>query len=117
MTIKVVNLLNSPCLLASEKGVSLSEEIKINLAKYNKVKVDFSGYKFISSTFLNNAFGQLCIELSMSKEEFNENIFIIGLDEDDEDEIELTIENAQMKRKLIDKDIDFKELSKTMIPA
>ncbi len=116
-TIKVVKLLESPCLLAPEKGELLFEKIKNELKKSEKIILDFSEYQFISSTFLNRAFGQLCIDLCLSIKDFRNKIEIRNLDEDDLDEVELTLHNAQMKRKLIDKNIDFKKLSESMLPA
>jgi hypothetical protein len=105
MTIKVIDIIGNPCLLAPEKGDMIASAIQGALKEAKFVRVDFTGYKFISSAFLNHAFGQLCIDLSWTPEAFSKNIEIVGLDEDDAEEVLLAIDNAQIRIQLLSKGI------------
>jgi hypothetical protein len=102
-TIRVVDFLGTPCLLASEKGTILASELKRLLQQYKEVTVDFTGYEFLSSAFLNRAFGQLSIDLNLDPGRFHERVHILGLQEDDLDEVRLSIDNADTRRLLISK--------------
>jgi cytochrome b involved in lipid metabolism len=107
--INVIDLLNSPVLLAAEKGELLYEEIKKHSKSKVKVPVNFKGYKFLSSTFLNNAFGQLCIDLNLDEKSFFEKVKVVGLNEDDTDDLNMVISNAQFRKKLIEDKINVQE--------
>lgn len=106
--IKVVEILNSPVLLASDKGDKLYKLIKKTLGAkpFKEITLDFDGAKFLSSTFLNHAFGQLCIDLKISEKQFFSKIKFVNLDEDDFDEVKLCVLNAQMRRDIIKKGHD-----------
>jgi hypothetical protein len=104
-TIKVIDIVGSPCLLASEKGDIVASTIQGALKTTSFVEIDFAGYKFLSSAFLNHAFGQLCIDLNWTSDAFKKNIRIIGLDEDDMQDVELAIENAQTRIQLLKRGI------------
>src|SRR5690349_3104989 len=100
-TVQVIALLNGdPVLLAPDKGTRVKDEVKAQLEAGNKVVLDFTGYKFISSTFLNHLFGQLILEMSMSAEALREKVEILGLSEDDREDVELTLYNAQQRQDL-----------------
>jgi len=100
-TIRVVDYLGTPCLLAPEKGETLAAELKIELQAQNHIQVDFSGYEFLSSAFLNHAFGQLCIDLNWDTKTFRQRVLITNMEEDDLEDLELAIDNAQTRRGLI----------------
>lgn len=108
---KVVEILNSPVLLASDKGDKLYRHIKkaIGAKPFKEITLDFLGAKFLSSTFLNHAFGQLCIDLKISEKQFFNKIKFVNLDEDDLDEIKLCVLNAQMRRDIIKRGYDEKK--------
>jgi hypothetical protein len=113
----VVKLLETPCLLALEKGKLLEGEIRKALASAKSVSVDFTDYEFLSSAFLNHAFGQLCIDLDWDVDMFRHKVRIVGLDEDDAGELALAIDNAQTRRSLIKRGINPKEYYASLIPA
>lgn len=107
----VVDLLKSPVLLSAEKGELLFEAIKKALKSKTKGKVviNFEGYRFMSSTFLNNAFGQLCIDLNFSEKNIKDKLEISGLNSDDEDDLELAVSNAQLRKRLIEDNVNVQE--------
>ena len=117
-TIKVIKLFDNPVLLAPEKGEELCKKIKAGLKKFDTVKVDFSGYEFLSSAFLNRAFGQLCIDLDLGAEAFDKKVKILNMTEDDTDDLALAIDNAQFRRKLIKQGVtDIGEYFASRLPA
>jgi|GEM_PF-2226138 hypothetical protein len=104
MKLKVVDLAGSPVLLASEKGDRLYLILEQKLSDTGeKIELDFEGYKFISSTFLNHALGQLCIDKNLNEEQFFNKISILNLSEDELDEVKLCVANAQMRRAIREK--------------
>jgi hypothetical protein len=113
----VVGLIGNPCLLASEKGDQLANELKRVLQARQFVEVDFSGYEFLSSAFLNHAFGRVTVDLSLDTRTFNELIKIKGLDEDDMDEVQLAVANAQTRRTLLNNGVNPDEYYATHLPA
>lgn len=82
-------------------GRPLASEIKKHLQSQHRVNVDFGGYEFLSSAFLNHAFGQICIDLNWDAETFRQHISIANMDEDNLEELQLAIDNAQTRRVLI----------------
>lgn len=117
-TIRVTRLFDNPVLLAPEKGEELCKKIRAGLKKFDTVKVDFAGYEFLSSAFLNRAFGQLCIDLDMSMQEFEKKVEILNLNEDDTEDLALAIDNAQFRRKLIKQGVtDIGEYFASRLPA
>jgi hypothetical protein len=115
--LRVLNIVDSPVLLASEKGEILKLAIIEALENSPFVIVDFLGYQFISSTFFNYAFAALCIDKEWSKVKFDEHIQIQGLSEDDADELELCLFNVQQRRKLLESNVNTEEFYATRIPA
>ena len=116
-TLKVVDLLETPCLLAPEKGVTLLSIIVKALKSSPGITVDFDGYEFLSSAFLNHVFGQICIDEGWNVEKFHKTIKIKGLDEDDVDEVELAIDNAQTRRSLLKQGINPEQYYSSRLPA
>jgi len=97
----VTEFLSTNQLLSSEKGKKLSEKI-IELLKLNEnVEVDFYGYLSIGSSFINRAFGDTCIALNFSPNDFKEKIVLKNIDEDDVDDIMLSVYNAVNKLQLL----------------
>ena len=113
-TIKIVEILGNPVLLAPDKGERIRKEIE---EATTPVAVDFDGYKFISSTFLNHAFGQLCINMQWSGKVFFEKVIITNLQEDDYDELLLAIDNAEARLEMMRKGINPKDFFATHLPA
>lgn len=97
----VVDFLGTPQLIAHENGTALASEIKKQLQTQHRVNVDFGGYEFLSSAFLNHSFGQICIDLNWDAETFRQHISITNMDEDNLEELQLAIDNAQTRRVLI----------------
>ena len=116
-SIKVVELLSTPCLLAPEKGTSLLSEIQNSIKSSPSVVVDFTGYEFLSSAFLNHAFGQICIDQGWDTDKFHKKVKTKGLDEDDVDELELAIDNVQTRRSLIKQGINPEQYYASRLPA
>ncbi len=103
-TINVVSLLGTTGLLSSVKGEHLLNKILEYLDDSgNKVVIDFAGYEFFSSTFLNHSFGELVIRKNWSLQDFKSNLEIVNLSEDDYSDMELSIFNAIQRKKMIDK--------------
>lgn len=109
---KIVEILDSPVLLASEKGDKLYRLLKkaIGTKPFKEITLDFEGYRFLSSTFLNHSFGQLCIDLKLSEKQFFNKIRFNNIDEDDLDEVKLCVLNAQMRRDILRKGHDEKKI-------
>lgn len=116
-TIPVVDTLGTPCLLASEKGTLLGEEIKQILQTQPAVRVDFTGYEFLSTAFLNHALGQLCIDLNWDAKTFHDNVHIANMGEDDLEDLELAIDNAQTRRGLLLRGVDPDQYYSSRLPA
>lgn len=115
--IKIIDLVESPVLLSPDKGLILLNEIKSQLNKSKKVVIDFAGYKFFSSSFLNNSFGQLCMDMNMTEKDFFNKISFSGLNEDEIDEIKLSVHNAQTRRKLLKENVNIDDFYKNLMPA
>ncbi|MFA5834639.1 MAG: STAS-like domain-containing protein [Bacteroidota bacterium] len=116
-TIKVVSLVGNPCLLSPDKGTSLYQSINDGLQEASPVVVDFAGYEFLSSTFLNHSFGQLCIDNDWDDTAFKEKVSIVGMEEDDVDEVAITVHNAQLRRTLKLQHISPAEYYSQRLPA
>jgi len=100
-TIKVCDLLGTENLLSPNKGKVLKEEILRILSLQETVVLDFTGYKYIASSFINESIGNLCIQNHWSKKTLLKKVNWINLSEDDEIDILIAIENAQTKIYLI----------------
>jgi len=116
-TIKILDITENPCLLAPEKAVKVAEKIKKYLQNGETVQVDFSGYEFLSSSFLNRAIGQIIIDMDLDKKNFKYSVKIAGLQDDDVDDIYLAIDNADLRRKLLKKGVSPEEYYTSHIPA
>ncbi len=99
--INVVNVLGTSNLLTSERGTYLRKIIESVISNSSQVNLDFSGYEFISSSFINSAFGDLCLELDWSVSDFYKKINLSSIEEDDKNDIELSIFNAKRRNELI----------------
>lgn len=116
-TIKVVSLVGNPCLLSPDKGTILLKAINEVVKNENSVVTDFTGYEFLSSTFLNHSFGQLCIDNDWDDAILKKKVIITGMEEDDLDEVALTIHNAQVRRNLLHQNISPEQYYSERIPA
>ena len=117
-TIKVVDILSTPVFLSPDKGVKVREIIERALGIITPgVTIDFAGYEFISSTFLNHAFGQLCIDHEWSTQDFESKVHVINLHEDDVDELQLALDNAQSRRELSKNGINPEQFFAAHLPA
>lgn len=105
-TINVCEFLGTVNLLAPNKGQELKNKITLLLCSKQTVTLDFSGYKYLASSFLNEAIGRLIIENQWNSAAFKEKVKWINISEDDEVDIELSIENAKTKLYLIKNKID-----------
>jgi len=101
-TLKVIFALETAHLLTAEKGSALLQLVKSELNSEDIVELDFSGYEFISSSFINSAFGDLCLENRWDIQDFYSRIKFSCIDKDDIDDIELAIFNAKHRRELMD---------------
>lgn len=115
--LQVVAFLGTPCLLVSEKGDVLAAEVRHQLDSNGQVNVDFGGYEFLSSAFLNHAFGQLCIDMNLDVPLFHNRIRVSGLQEDDAEELELALDNAQTRRTLLMKGTNPDQFFSSRLPA
>lgn len=106
ITINVISILSSNSLLTAEKGKELLSAIEKGLNSSSSIIIDFSGFSFLSSSFLNNSFGQLALDRNWEFDTLKKHIQFNGIDEDDLEEIELAVFNALSRRNLINKGID-----------
>ncbi len=113
--ILVVEALETSVLLSSDKGKSLFYIIVEELKNHKKIILDFSGYEFISTTFLNNSFGDLIVTYNWDNESLKQHIDIVGLSEDDLDDLHLAVSNAKYRKDLIDKGLSPQEIYETYI--
>ncbi len=100
-TINIVDVLGTTNLLTSERGTYLRKIIETEISNSPVVNLDFAGYEFVSSSFINSAFGDLCLDLDWSVNDFYKKINLSGIDEDDKNDIELSIFNAKHRKELI----------------
>lgn len=108
-TLKVIEVVGSAVLLHSDKGDHLKKAMQEALRETSQIAIDFAGYQFLSTMFLNFSFGALCLENDWSREEFFGHITIQNLAEDDGDDVELSLRNAQQRRELRKNNIDTAE--------
>ncbi|MBI3125958.1 MAG: STAS-like domain-containing protein [Ignavibacteriales bacterium] len=107
--ISVVNLLGSSALLSAEKGISLFQEITKSLNSSSVLTLDFTGYEYISSTFINRSFGKLSVEKNWTFEDLKKNISFVNLNSDDLDDIELAVINAHERAVLLEKGVNLQQ--------
>lgn len=106
MKIKIVELIGNPVLLSPDKAEVLFYTLMTYTFDKNKIVVDFDGYKFLSSTFLNNSFGKIILDLGLNKENYNKKITVKNIRKDDMVDYNLALDNAFTKSKWLSKGID-----------
>jgi hypothetical protein len=116
-TIRVVDFLGTPCLLVSEKGTAIAAELQGLLQLDRVVQVDFEGYEFLSSAFLNHAFGQTCIDMNLDLRTFHERVKVTNMQADDLEELELALDNAQKRRLVMSRGENPDQYYSSRLPA
>jgi len=107
--INVCEFLNTNNLLAPDKGRQLRHKI-LSLLKGNKeIALNFDGYNYISSSFLNESIGKLIVDQELSVDELTSIIKWENISEDDETDFQIAIENAKTRLHLVKNDIDPEE--------
>jgi hypothetical protein len=104
--IKVVELLGTKSLLTAEKGEELFDAIKEAVEKNNIISLDFEGYDYFSSSFINHSIGQICVDKGWDFETYSQHVTLKNVDEDDLVDIKLAVVNAFHKYTLIKNKID-----------
>jgi hypothetical protein len=107
--IRVIEVVDSTILLLPEQGKLLAKKIKLLFNRDRDIIIDFEGYEYFSSTFMNHSIGQLLIDLDLDKKKFNKYFRVTGLKEDDTDDVSLVLNNSQMRRKLYKKGLPAEE--------
>jgi hypothetical protein len=115
--IKVCEFLNTSHLLSPDRGKVLKEEIERLLLDNEQVNLDFRGYEYISSSFLNESFGKLIIEKEWTLENFQEKITWKNISEDDETDFLIALNNAETRLNLIKNNIDPEKFYRTNLPT
>lgn len=115
--IKVCEYLKTSHLLSPDKGKVLKEEIDRLLLDNDQVVLDFQGYEYISSSFLNESFGKLIIENKWSLKDFKERITWKNISEDDETDFLIALNNAETRLNLIINNIDPEKFYRTNLPT
>lgn len=105
----VTKFLETSQLLSADKGTRLSQKIIEELKKASSIELDFTGYSSIGSSFINRAFGDTCIQLELTPEEFTKKIKLVNLDDDDKDDVLLSLYNALNKLQIIKSGKDIHE--------
>lgn len=106
ITINLVKLIGSSSLLSSQKGITLYEELKNFLNEHNQLILDFAGYEYLSSIFINRSFGQLCVDKGWNIDELYKHIELKNVSDEDLASIELAVSNANHRHHLISQNID-----------
>lgn len=115
--INVCQYIGTPNLLSPNKGMRLRNKIMGNLKEHISVTLDFSGYKYISSSFLNEAIGKLCFEMNWNLDTFKKKIRWKNLLEDDELDILIAVENSQTKLFLKKNNMNQQKFYQSTLPA
>lgn len=114
--INVCEFLKTNNLLALEKGEELRHKI-LNLLQNNKeIILDFEGYDYISSSFLNESIGKLIVDQELSVGELMSRVKLENISEDDEIDFQIAIENAKTRLHLIKSNIDPEEFYRANLP-
>ena len=69
---------------------------------HESINLDFAGYKYLSKEFLKEGLGTLCTINKWDAETFEKKIRISNMDDDDREELEIVLNDAQMKMRLKD---------------
>jgi hypothetical protein len=107
--LNVIEVVGSPVLLNSDKGDQLKEAMQNALHEASHITVDFEGYQFLSTMFLNFSVGRLCLEHDWGRVEFQQHVTILNLADDDWSDVELAFDNVQKRRELSQNNIDITE--------
>ena len=115
--IKVCDYLENSHLLSPDKGKELRKKVLDLLNRSESIILDFDGYEYISSSFVNEVLGKVLIEKKWTGEELKRRVKWENLSEDDETDFLISIENAETKLQLIQNNIDPDEFYRANIPA
>ncbi len=108
-TLNVIEVVGSPVLLNSDKGDQLKEAMRTALRETSQITIDFEGYQFLSTMFLNFSIGRLCLENNWGEAEFRQHVTMMNLADDDWSDVELAFENVQKRRELSQNNINITE--------
>ena len=117
LSIKVCDFLKTSHLLSPDNGKKLRENVVEGLSTNDSVELDFQGYEYISSSFLNEILGKLLIDNQWSIGEIKQQVKWINISEDDETDFSIALENAETRLKLIKKNINPEEFYRKQLPA
>lgn len=88
--------------MTPEQGAELRSQIAELLhAGGDVVVVDFDGYRYLSSMFINQAFGRLAVDENLDQAEFFRRLELLNLSDDDLDKVKLSLVNAMNRRRLM----------------
>lgn len=96
-TINVAESLVTPCFLAAEMGEMLFQLIQQELALHEEIEIDFSGYNYVSETFLYHSLGKVCLVNKLDDAAFTRKIRITNLEEDDREELDEVLDNVRIQ--------------------
>lgn len=113
----VCEYLHNTNLLSPDLGQKLRKKIVTKNNNRNKIILDFAGYDYMSSSFLNQALGYILINKKWSIREFKKNIKWINVNKDDKLDFDLALENARNKLRLIQNNIDPEKFFREHLPA
>lgn len=99
MNIIVKELIGTRCII-KEDGQKIFEQIHPELCEGHEVCLDFSGVEIFASPFFNFAVGQLFVDLT--KEQINENLHYINLNDVGCNLIKRVMDNASTYQKYPD---------------
>ena len=116
-TVMVCEFLKTTHLLSPEKGKQLRDNILSLMEESDLIVLDFDGYEYISSSFFNEALGKILIEKKLTAGKLKQIIQWKNISEDDEIDILLSLENAEIKLRLIQRKIDPEEFYRANLPA
>ena len=82
-----------------------------------EITLNFEGYDYISSSFLNESVGKLIIDQELSVDELKDRIKWENISEEDETDFQIAIENAKTRLHLLKNNIDPEEFYKANLPT
>jgi hypothetical protein len=96
-TINVAETLVTPCFLAAEMGEMLFQLIQQELTMHNEIEIDFSGYHYVSETFLYHSLGKVCLVNKFDEAAFKRKIHVTNFEVDDWEELEEVLDNVRIQ--------------------